>query len=408
MVSFLELVLGGSLPIRGASRALGTFFELLGVGESAPYWGTGRWWLLRLGYYQIHQPKEVADDWVWLVDHATQAGVQRCLVILGIRQKDLPPPGQCLRHQDMEVIDVKPVDHSDKTVVYEQLERASEKTGVPRAIVQDHGGDLKVGTERFCEQHEGCVSIYDVAHYAASVLRKELEPDLSWKAFCSELGQCKYEVQQTELSFLAPPSQRSKARYMNLEPLLKWASRALSCLDGQAPGVVGRISQARLEAKLGWLQKYREPLAQWRQMQAMVDRTVDWVRRYGLYHDIAEDLGMELEKLGESRGGAQRVRDALLAYVSSESAKARAGERLPGSSEVIESCFGRLKGLEGEHQKCGFTSMVLALGAIVSERTSSVIREALTFCKTHDVIRWCERFLGETEQTKRCQLCAST
>jgi hypothetical protein len=41
----------------------------------------------------------------------------------------------------------------------------------------------------------------------------------------------------------------------------------------------------------------------------------------------------------------------------------RIGERLPGTTEVLESCFGKLKGLEDGQSKSGFTGLVLSLGA---------------------------------------------
>ena len=45
----------------------------------------------------------------------------------------------------MEPIELEPVTVSDKEVVYRQLEANVAKTGVPRAIIADHGGDLAGG-----------------------------------------------------------------------------------------------------------------------------------------------------------------------------------------------------------------------------------------------------------------------
>jgi hypothetical protein len=72
-----------------ASKAMKLFSEKLNSQE-APSWYTGRFWLMRLGYYKLHRPKTQAEDWIWIVDHSVQIGVEKCLVILGIRLKDLP------------------------------------------------------------------------------------------------------------------------------------------------------------------------------------------------------------------------------------------------------------------------------------------------------------------------------
>jgi hypothetical protein len=62
-----------------------------------------------------------------------------------------------------------------------------------------------------------------------------------------------------------------------------------------------------------------------------------------------------------------RVKEELVRFVKEESEKAQEGERLLGSSEVIESVFGKFKRLEGNHAKSGITGLLLAIGAMVSE-----------------------------------------
>jgi len=87
---FLLLVLSSTTSLRGASRCMEIIFSLFGFELPLPSWTTGRMWLLRLGYYKLVRAKVIASDWVWIVDHTVQIGVEKCLVILGIRLKDLP------------------------------------------------------------------------------------------------------------------------------------------------------------------------------------------------------------------------------------------------------------------------------------------------------------------------------
>jgi len=51
------------------------------------------------------------------------------------------------------------------------------KTGVPRAIVSDYGSDLKSGIDKFCAARETCVSLYDIKHKTACLLKAELSKD---------------------------------------------------------------------------------------------------------------------------------------------------------------------------------------------------------------------------------------
>ena len=93
---------------------------------------------------------------------------------------------------------------SDKEVVYRQLKANAEKTGVPRAIISDHGGDLAGGIELFRKEHPQTLDIYDITHKAACLLKARLERDPQWAAFSSQAGQTKCKIQQTEWSFLFP------------------------------------------------------------------------------------------------------------------------------------------------------------------------------------------------------------
>ena len=93
--------------------------------------------------------------------------------------------------------------------------------------------------------------------------------------------------------------------------------------------------------------------------------------------------------------------------MTEEGAKAKAGERLVGSSEVIESIFGKWKRVEGDQVHSGLTGLVLALGAIVSHTTSDIIKQALESVPTKTVLTWCREKLGKTVQATRRRLFAS-
>ena len=399
----IQFVLFGGSSLRSASRLLELIQQHLNLPIQVPHWLTGRQWLLRVGYWKLVRPKEQADDWVWLVDHSAQIGQEKCLVILGVRLSKLPPVGECLRHEDLELIELLPVTTSNQEIVHAQLEQAIAKTGVPRAILQDHGSDLHAGAMQFFQQHEHTLVLSDIKHKAARVLKHQLTNDPKWNSFSTLVGQTKFSVQQTELSHLVSPSQRSKARFMNLEKLISWGRNTLAILEDPPQVVLKHVTVERLEEKLGWLRPYREELAVWSRMQAVIDSTVGYVTSHGLYQGIAEELKEEALSSLPHCARSDLVRDELISFVAAESSKARPGERLPGSTEVLESCFGKLKYLEGEQSKSGFTGLLLSLGAIVSKTTQEVVSQAMTATRTRDVLQWCKEQLGETLQAKRKQ-----
>jgi hypothetical protein len=396
---FLGLIQLG-VSFRAASRVLEFVAKFFDLPFSAPDWTTGRLWLLRFGLAQLNVPKDQAADWVWLIDHSVQIGKVKVLAILGIRLAELPLPDRCLCPQDMVVIDLVPMETYSRADVAQCLEDAAVRTSVPRAIVDDHGVDLNGGVQIFQQSHPETVEIYDTKHKAACLLKSRLEKDPRWMAFSTRVGQTRCAIQQTELGALTPPAPKPKARYMNLENQLNWAAKVLALLDGLPDSAPSWAPPPRLEEKLGWLREFRAELAEWRQWQAIVDRTVSFVGRDGLHAQSARTLSRELRPLvGTAQGG--RLAAELVKFVKGQARQAKPEERLPGSTEVLESCFGRFKTLERDQAKGGFTSLLLGFGSMVIDATIETVGEAMRAVPTRAVIDWCREHLGQTLFSQR-------
>jgi hypothetical protein len=356
--------------------------------------------VLRVGYYKLMRPKEKAEDWVWIVDHTYQLGTHKCLVILGLRLSALPAPGQCLRHEDVEPLVLEPVVQSTGEVVYQQLAATIKKTGVPREIISDRGGDVQAGVEQFCAAHPLTCAIYDIKHKTAAVLRRELESDPLWQEFSQLCQQTKQKVQQTALAHMMPPNQRTKARWMNVDLLVRWGTKVLAVCDAPARERPPGCERVLLEEKLGWLERFRVPLQLWAELLQLVTVTEHFVRTQGLARGSARALGKLLAPLAQSSRG-QKVRAHLLAFVAAECQKAHPNERLLGSSEVIESVFGKCKRLEQTQIKSGFTGLILTMSAMVATTTLEVVQQALETVPTKCVLEWCRKTLGDSLQAQR-------
>lgn len=397
---FLLLVLSSTTSLRGASRCMEIVFPFFGFQLPLPSWTAGRQWLLRFGYYKLVRAKVIAEDWVWIVDHTVQIGPEKCLVILGIRLNDLPVAGTCVSHKDVEIIDMIPVKRSDGKIVYEQLTEATEKTGVPREIVGDSGPDLRAGIAKFCNENPGTCYVYDIKHKTAAVLKQVLTKDEKWAAFVNFASRAKVKVQQTPLAPLAPPQQRSKARYMNISRLVKWGGRMLTIAENPELQSDLKYDPKQVDSKLGHISKYRDPLKEWQEIVRVVETTEKYVREQGISRDCQNGLE-KLPGLEVHSEKALNVKKQLIEFVQSESLKAKPDERLLGSSEVIESVFGKLKFLERDQAKSGVTGLLLSVGAFVSETSDQVVQKAMEAVRTSDVSKWCKKMIGKTVQSKR-------
>jgi hypothetical protein len=394
---FLRLVLEAGVSLRGASRVIATISDALGLGLATPTWTTGRLWLLRLGHAMRTAALARADDWAWLVDHSVQIGQDKCLVILGIRLSDLPRRGQSLRHEDMELIELMPGKDWTGISVDQALEKAVERTGLaPRVIVDDHGADLAAGVALFQKRHRQTVEIYDAKHKAACLLKKRLEKNPRWREFQTAVGKTRCSVQQTELAFLAPPAPKLKARFMNLGPQLRWARHVLAILRQPPPSVLQVVCAARLKEKLGWIEAFADDLTEWSQWQQVVDVAVTLINDQGIYRGVTRLMTQQFSQLDALGDSAKQLAATLARFLRSQERLARPDERLPGSTEILESCFGKYKQLEKQQSHGGFTQLLLGFGALLANVTTATVRAAMQTSRTADVRTWAAQTLGVT------------
>jgi hypothetical protein len=393
---FLRLVLDAGVSLRAAPRVLATINQALGLLLPVPCWTTGRLWLLRLGHAVLTASQAVADDWLWLIDHSVQIGRDKCLVIVGIRAAELPEPGESLQHEDLTLIELLPAQSWTRAEVCQALEEAVKRTGsVPRAIVNDHGGDVVGGVALFQQRHPETIDLYDAKHKAACLLKARLEKNPRWQEFQTRVGSTRCAVQQTELAFLTPPAPKIKSRFMNLERQLAWARRVLANLR-DSTRVRQFATTERLKEKFGWLEAFESQVVEWSQWQQVVNIAVPWVNNNGIYQGAADVLASHLSQLDALRDSARSLGDELVAFIRSQEALIRPGERLAGSTEVLESCFGKFKQLEKQQSRGGFTQLLLGFGAMLTEASTELVKRAMQASRTIDVRRWAAKTLGVT------------
>ena len=398
---FFRLVMDAACSLRSASAVMQLLQCLWPALSRRPAANTGQLWLLRVGLFELTRPKEVADDWVWIVDHTVQIGTVKCLVIVGCRLSEWQSQKRPLEHRDLQLLALEPVEKSDGVTVCRQLQDTCRKMGcVPRALLSDEGTDLLSGYREFSKFHPETAICFDIAHQAAKLLKRELEADDRWGAFLSAAGTTKQRLAQTPLAALLPPTPRNKARYMNLEALVNWGDCALRYLDDPRPLAGWPLDRTILEGKLGWLRDYREALAEWKSVMEVIAAACHYVRHQGYGAGAATQLQQRLAELATAPI-SQRLTENLVAFVAKQSAVVRPNERLPGSSECLESLIGKGKRLEGQQSQSGFTKMILGMAAAVVEPSQDYILRALTTVKTKHVLSWCREHLGITVQAKR-------
>lgn len=103
----------------------------------------------------------------------------------------------------------------------------------------------------------------------------------------------------------------------------------------------------------------------------------------------------------KSTAASRQVIACLLRFLRPSEAKLTEGQRLPMSTEILESSFGLFKQLERQHSKGGFTSLLAAYGCLLHPTTPEKIRRDFAQISVKDMQHWVSEKLGKTLASKR-------
>ena len=391
----LKMVIEGSVSMRAASRISGLIWEFLGLHRlDGLSHATVQNYLLRVGLDQIKAVKDPAcTDRVWIVDHMIAAGSLKCFVVLSISAQSFSQLNRPLEHDDVDVLSLIPTEISNGAVVHAQLQEISRRVGVPLAILSDCGSDLKKGVKLFQQTFGQTISLHDMVHLASRLVWKRLSRGDRFAQYRQACCQCANQLRQSSLAHLKPPRPKTKARYLNVDPEIRWGRRALWLLDRVRSGQLNDRQKKclvleKVEAQVGWLAGYRRELSVWSELVEVGQASCSVVRRWG-YSD--QTVGKLTSLLGTSNTlEVQELITELTSVVGQQCARCQGvGIPLPGSSEVIESLIGKGKRLLGTSQNNNsLTGQILSIAASTMKFNMTSLLESLQRCRIGHVQAW--------------------
>jgi hypothetical protein len=286
--------------------------------------------------------------------------------------------------------------------------QTAERFGAPRAIASDGAPELQEPIAMLGEQLPKTagkkggkpLALRDPKHFLANQLEALLTRDPAWQEFTRQLGSTRCAVQQTELAHFTPPALKLKARFMNLAATLRWANVVLWHLDRPESQSRRGITAPRMEEKLGWLRQFASHLREWQACQDVVSTALTFLNTRGLFRGATQQLQKLLAKF-QQRPLCRRLTQALVTFLQGYEDQLQARERLPLSTEILESGFAKYKQLEQQHSKGGFTSLLLTFPVLLGPTTAGEITARLPNVKTKDIQAWQQQYLPATLTSRR-------
>jgi len=232
----LQLFLEARISFRAVSRVLTLLAGALGMAK-APCPQTIIHWVIRLASVRMDSartcrglPLEAApftNRLIWIIDSSIGLGCGKMLTVLALdaHHHQLASGAPTLHH--VRCIGVAVAVSWNGDTIADFLKRLIAVMGRPAAYLKDGGSDLHRAAAVLEEQGMGSPCIDDISHAAASMLKRTYQDHPAFERFLSACGQVSGKLKHTLLACLAPPTVRTKARFMNVHRLFTWAQRVL-------------------------------------------------------------------------------------------------------------------------------------------------------------------------------------
>lgn len=346
----LELFVVARIGFRAVSRVLAVLAAPLGLPK-APCPQTVINWVSRLAIARLQQapalPKNplsadpFANGFIWIIDISIALGSGKLLAVLALdaRHHHLHATAPGLDHVHPLAVAVAESWTGDR--VADVLKQLMGTLGRPVALLKDGGSELDKAADVLVERGLGTRCLDDLSHVVANLLKHQYVYHPLFETFISACGQVSKHLKHSALACLAPPKTSTKARFMNLHRLVKWADQLLG---HSAPGRARAGSAlAKLRGALDHLPTCKSFIRLFRRDAETLLQCQAILKVKGLSHQTSEQCQALVEVIPPSspvRGGFEAWMDKHLG-MASELGLDTIG--LPISSDPIESLFGVAK-----------------------------------------------------------------
>jgi len=343
----LQLFVVARIGFRAVSRVLAVFAPRLGLAKT-PCTQTIINWVTRLSIARMTGDRSpghtgappFSGGFILLLDACIGLGKGKILTVLALDARHHVRNQGAPSLQQLICVAVAVNDTWTGETIADLLREVIARIGQPVAYLKDGGTDLGKAVRLLSEQGSTSVSIDDISHFVANLLKHQFQNHAMFEVFLRACGAVSKLFKQTILACLAPPKVSTKARFMNLHRLVKWAALLLK----QSPR--GRAANGSL------LQKLRDRLDQLPRCRRFIN---DFLLN-------AEPL-IECQKILKTQGLSQESYDVcrpIVATIPNTSIRIRFMDwlnkqlttaqtlglnevGLPISSDSIESLFGVAK-----------------------------------------------------------------
>jgi hypothetical protein len=388
----LQLFLEARIGFRAVSRVLTLLALALGITK-APCPQTLINWVIRLSIVRLDAARPLRglplahapfnNGLLWMIDLSIGLGSGKILAVLAIdaHHHQLVNAAPSLRH--VHCIGVSVAESWTGEAIADVLDRLIAQMGRPAAYLKDGGSELHKAADVLEERGLGSPCIDDISHAAAGMLKRSYQSHPAFERFLSACGSVSGKLKHTLLACLAPPTVRTKARFMHVHRLVTWAQRLLQL--SPAGGAKAGSILARLRACFDELPACKDLIKRFGADAQGLLECQKILKTQGLSHDTLAQCQPRISAMPSAP-----LRLEFEAYLEYQLATAKTlgldHVGVPISSDAIESLFGVAK-RHGVGQTQDAARIALRLPALCGAPTREEAEQVLgiSVARQHEI-----------------------
>ena len=364
-----------------------------GLVDNIPSYNTIDNWVRKCGLDEINHASQAFKDGDYAViqDECMMIGSEKLLPVLAVPAKH---QGRPLQLSDVKVVRFHVRSGWDAQTVSEALKESAESMGkAPSYVIADNDSKMRKAV---------ALSSYtwhrDISHTLAMFMERTYKEDSDFQNFSNDVATCKQQNCMKEVAYLQSPSQRSKARFMNLSESVEWADRMLK--------IYHRLTEREREV-FSFLPMHASFIEEMKDMVSCIHYIESQMKQQGLSKEtIAVCKRHVCVTIMHGNDRMRRVGQQILDYLAEENHLLKDDEVVNNSSDIIESMFGMFKYIQSPNKLNGVTTLILHLPVRLAfaDGTASRIynvKERLCKTKIKDVALWRDETLIENQVVKR-------
>ena len=334
---------------RSVSKIISTlcFCRLLQMNR-CPSPNSIRNWVAKVGLYQrqILDIELAGKQRILILDESIRIGQEKQLLILST-------PYEKRKDQSLDFSDVA-VHYFGGSIswtsdqISELIDDLRERSAMNCcAILSDEDSKLKKASRLQKLPH-----IADICHATGTCLKKVFSKNADYQCFISDLSSYRSKGVNQDLSYLLPPKQGGKARFLNLHHVVKWSKGMLKKFDQLS------VKEQAFFKKLPNHRKMIECLAKCISLAKEINIPL---KQKGLSKNVLDKIEtlIRAEKKKDKSELVLQFLNKISVYISDYQSfiKNNETQNIPVSSEVIESLFGTYKNLASSDKLVGATNL---------------------------------------------------